>query len=143
MDVIFELQQWHGLAKLRLHSEKTLKVFEDATESLGATVRKFQRETCAYYDTRELPTEEAARGRRQAAIAAKKRAAKKQKGKEGTATAAQPAQVARGRKPKLLNLETYKWHALRDHPPAIRAHGTTDNTTTQTVGYLFYPLCFS
>ena len=37
------------------------------------------------------------------------------------------------RKIKTLNLETYKWHALGDHPGVIKEHGTSDNTTTQTV----------
>ena len=41
--------------------------------------------------------------------------------------------LGEGPKKKLLNLETYKWHALPDYPQAIRRFGTTDNTTTQTV----------
>ena len=62
LDMIFEFQQWHGLAKLHLHTDKTMKVFEEATISLGTTVREFQQTTCKAYVMVELPSEEAARG---------------------------------------------------------------------------------
>lgn len=115
--MIFELQRWHALAKLRLHSDKTLEVFEAATKTLGETLRNFQRTTCKHYDTRDLPSEEAARGRRKVALA------KKGKGKAS----------ASGNKTKILNLQTYKWHALGDYVSSIRKFGTTDNYSTQIV----------
>src|SRR5487761_1237835 len=85
-------------------------------------MRKFVRETCQAYNTLELPKETSARGRRSAALAAKKngRAAK---GKTSTAP-----------KCKKLNLETYKYHALAEYPETIRRYGTTDNYNTQIVG---------
>jgi len=36
----------------------------------------------------------------------------------------------------MLNLQTYKYHALGDYPNMIRRFGTTDNYTTQTVGLI-------
>jgi hypothetical protein len=38
------------------------------------------------------------------------------------------------RKPKLLNLETYTYHALGDYVRTIRTFGTTDSYSTQPVG---------
>ncbi|KAH9925201.1 uncharacterized protein B0H18DRAFT_1171643 [Fomitopsis serialis] len=69
--LVFTIAYWHGLAKLRLHSEETVAIFHAATRDLGKIVRRFLRKTCEAYDTRELPREEAARGRRTAAMVAK------------------------------------------------------------------------
>jgi hypothetical protein len=37
------------------------------------------------------------------------------------------------KKSRLLNLSTYKLHALGDYVDAIRRYGTSDNYSTQTV----------
>lgn len=117
--MLFDLATWHAYAKLRLHTEDTLAFFDSATVVLGETVRKFSRTVCSHYHTTELPHEHAAHGRRMAAIAAK-----------------QP-QNAQGRtvgvKVKLLNLQTYKYHALGDYPNTIWCMGTTDSYSTQPV----------
>jgi len=39
------------------------------------------------------------------------------------------------RKPKHLNLQTYKYHALGDYVSAIRRYGTTDSYSTQPVSH--------
>jgi hypothetical protein len=89
------------------------------------------------FDTQELPREEAARGRRKA-----KRAKKGNidKGK-GKAQEAKPNKKARR---KILNLLTYKVHALGDYLKAIWHYGTTDNYSTQVVSQLlrYYIHCF-
>jgi len=123
LELLFELAAWHAFAKLRLHTDVTLKRFESATRSLGATVRNFLKTTCEAYVTQELPREEAARGRRKAALAAKGGSRPtKGKGKAGPAR-------------RYLNLATYKYHALGDYPETIRRFGTTDNYSTQTVRF--------
>ncbi|ETW76906.1 hypothetical protein HETIRDRAFT_242215, partial [Heterobasidion irregulare TC 32-1] len=61
MDLLFELVTWHALAKLHLHTDTTLRIFEQVTTSLGALIRKFVLITCVHFDTKELPSEEAAR----------------------------------------------------------------------------------
>src|ERR1700690_4171226 len=71
MDLLFELATWHGLAKLRMHTESTLKGLDNSTTRLGKLFREFMTTTCEEYETRELPSEEAARGRREAARAKK------------------------------------------------------------------------
>jgi hypothetical protein len=72
----------------------------------------------------ELPKEAAARGRRMT-------------GQKGTA--AKPPAVPKTPGPsrkKTLNLETYKLHAMGDYVNTIRAYGTVDSYSTQSVGCL-------
>ncbi|KIJ58068.1 hypothetical protein HYDPIDRAFT_103322 [Hydnomerulius pinastri MD-312] len=116
LDLLFDLATWHAYAKLRVHTDDTLAFFDTATTTLSRSVRKFQRTTCAFYHTTELPQEHASRGRCVAALAAKHGQAVAQSG---------PKRMA-------LNLCTYKYHALADYPNTIRRFGTTDNYTTQT-----------
>jgi len=64
MDLLFICATWQGLAKLRLHTDETLKIFDTVTASLGEAMRQFSTDTCASFKTRELPKEAAARARR-------------------------------------------------------------------------------
>ena len=127
-ELLFTLCTWHGLAKLRLHTSSTLAGLKVTMKSLGQVLRKFVKNVCSQYKTRALPREEAARTRRRANAAAKGKSATKSK--------------ARGKKPdidilpKLLNLFTYKLHALGDYVAAILRFGPSDGFSTQTV-------CFS
>ena len=73
LDLLFELVTWHGLAKLRLHTESTLRGLDTSTTRLGHVLCHFKSTTCCKYDICELPSEEAARGRYNAAAAAKRR----------------------------------------------------------------------
>jgi hypothetical protein len=93
---------------------------------LGNLIRKFKTDVCDQYGTRELPSEEAARGRRQAAKAKKAAAG-------GAHPPANPAAIAS--KFCRFNMETYKLHGLPDYPAAIRAYGVTENTSTKNVRY--------
>lgn len=67
MDLLFTMAMWHALAKLRMHTTSTLSVFEQVTAELGSSLRRFSSGVCSHFRTRELPREEAARGRRTAA----------------------------------------------------------------------------
>jgi len=151
--LLFELATWHALAKLRLHTESTLYDLENSTTRLGQILRKFNSVVCANYETKELPSEIAARGRRAAAARSKKA------GKTAPATTlpTQPSTTAeppnvdipenvapnlttqqathRVAKPKLrnYNMYTYKLHSLPSYPRAIREQGTTDGYNSQTV----------
>ncbi|THH09784.1 hypothetical protein EW146_g8583 [Bondarzewia mesenterica] len=87
-------------------------------------LRKFVNTTCTIFDTKELPSEEAARGRRAAALA--------QKNPTADATSNQGnGKATTGPKSKTLNLATYKLHALADYCTTIRQFGTTDSYSTQ------------
>ncbi|TFY52773.1 hypothetical protein EVJ58_g9823 [Rhodofomes roseus] len=121
--LLFVLAFWHGLAKLRLHTEETVAIFHAITRTLGKTTRAFHRTTCEFYETRELPKEEAARGRRTAALRAKASGKLRAK-KSGKAQTPGP-------KRKILNLKTGKWHGIGDYPYTIPWFGTHDNTNTQ------------
>jgi hypothetical protein len=115
--LLYRTAEWHALAKLRLHTESTLNHLEKVTTDLGQLMRKFRDVTSSDFKTFELPRETAARKRRA-----------KGKEKEGLGDSA-----GTNRKPKSLNLFTYKWHALGDYVRAIRLFGGTDGFSTQLV----------
>jgi hypothetical protein len=71
MFLLFEMGTWHFLAKLRLHTEPTRTSLMHSSTHLGSAFRKFIAVTCEAYVNKDLPSEEAARGRRQAALAQK------------------------------------------------------------------------
>ncbi|OSC98561.1 hypothetical protein PYCCODRAFT_1454293 [Trametes coccinea BRFM310] len=124
--MLFQLAMYHALAKLRLHSDATLSVFDRILGSLGQAMRAFASNVCPDYDTRELDKEVEARQRRQAR--------KSSKGKEAT--------CARNTKPTLkgcaertrkdFNLNTYKFHCLGDYPGTVRRVGSLDGPSTVT-----------
>ncbi|KAJ3512102.1 hypothetical protein NLJ89_g3716 [Agrocybe chaxingu] len=129
--LLFELATWHGLAKLRLHTDTTICDLENSTTRLGDLLRLFQNEVCSEYDTYDLPSEEAARGRRKTAAAAKKATATSKNPVQPAASKAAETAKAPRRK-RLFGLVTYKVHALGGYAKAIRLFGTTDNYTSQT-----------
>ncbi|KAJ7469128.1 hypothetical protein FB451DRAFT_1006634, partial [Mycena latifolia] len=126
LDVLFTLAEWHSLAKLKLHTDGSVGLLKAATKEVGRLLRRFQRVVCAAYpNTKELPSEEAARGRRQA-----KKAAKSGKGKE---CAVPPAGAKPTANAKEYNLSTFKLHGSGDYVPAILWFGTSDSCSTQPV----------
>ncbi|KAF8226575.1 hypothetical protein L208DRAFT_1204765, partial [Tricholoma matsutake] len=120
---LFELAHWHGLAKLRMHTDMTLDILSCVTTSLGNSLHTFEEKTCAAFETRELEREQAAQQRRQEKSAANGAS----KSKRTTAP------NSKARKKKGLNLMTYKYHALSDYVDTIRRFGTTDSYSTQPV----------
>jgi len=97
-----------------MHTDETLEVLEAVSGSLGNQLRIFSQDTCSTFATRELRREAESRRRRQV--------------REGTS-----ATVTGERRPRLLNLRTYKLHALGDYAAHIRMYGTTDSYSTQVV----------
>ena len=130
--LLFELATWHGLAKLRLHTDTTLTNLENSSTRLGNLLRKFKNDICSAYITKDLPSEEAARGRRQAAKAQKTAEAGNLKAAGQATGNALPAKKS---KLRTFNMETYKLHSLPDVPGAIRAFGVTENTSTKNVNF--------
>ena len=100
-----------------MHTDKSLEVLSKVTGSLGNGLRMFEAKTCAVYQTREMERERVARQRRQ----------------DGSAASTTTPSGCNGRKPKALNLRTYKLHALGDYVETIRRLGTTDSYSTQPV----------
>jgi hypothetical protein len=130
LDLLFTLAEWHSLGKLKLHTDTTVGLLGSVTTTLGRLLRRFKRVLCPQFATKELPSEAAARGRRQA----KKAAQGKGKGKATTARAAP--------KIKEYNLETYKLHGLGDYPVYVPWVGTTESYSTQPV-QRFVSMCFT
>jgi hypothetical protein len=116
--LLYRFAQWHALAKLRLHSETTLTVFDETFKKLSRQLRKFRDLTCAAFATVELPREKAARERR---------ATRERSGAEN------PDAGGGRRKSKKFNMNTYKFHAMADYAHSIRLFGTTDSFTSQIV----------
>ena len=124
--LLFTTAEWHTLAKMRLQTDSTLAWLDESTKAFGKQIRRFQSHTCNFFDTRELPQEEAARSRRQ----------KKKKGSTNQSplapTPSTPTPSA-GTKKKLFNLILIKLHALGDYVKTIKTFGTTDSYSTQPV----------
>ncbi|KIJ54888.1 hypothetical protein M422DRAFT_152963, partial [Sphaerobolus stellatus SS14] len=120
LDLLFVFCYWHGVAKLRMHTDSTINLLSELTKQFGTLIRKFDRETSSRYHTVELPREKAARARRIAAAT--------NKGKEKTVPSIpkdnEPA------KQKSLNLKTYKFHAMGDYPYIIRHFGSIESYST-------------
>jgi hypothetical protein len=117
LDLLFTLAEWHSLVKLKLHTDSTVPLLGTATKEVGRLLRRFKRVTCARWNTKELPSEAAAHGRRQA-----KKAANSGKGKARANTAPNK---------KEFSLSTYKLHSLSDYVSSILWFGTTDSYSTQ------------
>jgi len=100
LDVLFELETWHALVKLQIHTKMMIDLLAAATETLTSAMRRFCSETCKDFDTRELE--------KKVAVCVAKGDSRAGKGK-----------VTTGSKPKKLNLATYKYHALADYAETI------------------------
>lgn len=121
LQLLFTFAHWHGLAKLRMHTDTTLALLDDKTTVLGQQLRDFQSTICSTYKTHELKREMKARERRE--------------GKKSGLSA--PLRGVQGeRQLKTLNLNTYKFHSLGDYVSMIKQYGTTDSYTTALVSCL-------
>lgn len=118
LNLLSLLCSWHGLAKLRMHTDETLQIMDDVTISLGRELRAFCTHTCPTFPTRELKREAECRQRRQ---------------QQSQSRSVHKSSQAASRKLKTLNLQTYKLHALGDYVSSIKRYGTTDSYSTQLV----------
>jgi hypothetical protein len=114
--LLFVSAQWHGLAKLRLHSDQTLELLDNSTVQIGKEFRSMNNRTCPAFATWELRREVDARKRRQ-------------KNKTTNSRVSE----ADGPLPKSFNLQIYKYHSLGDYVKTIRRFGTTDWFSTESV----------
>ena len=134
--LLFTTAEWHTLAKMHLHTDSTLAWLDESTKAFGKQIRRFQSHTCSFFDTRELPHEEAARSRRQ-----RKKKVSINLPNPSPLTPA-PSTATSGRtKKKVFNLILIKLHALGDYVKTIKTFGTTDSYSTQPVWmFLLYLL---
>ena len=61
MKLLYRTAKWHAFAKMRLHTDTTLKHLEDLTAELGKLMREFEHSICSHFQTFELPREVEAR----------------------------------------------------------------------------------
>lgn len=106
LDLLFDFAVWHAYAKLRLHTDTTLTLFDDCLRSLGFLLRLFKSKVCSAYSARQLPSESAAR---------------RSAGREG------------GPRRREFRLDTYKIHSMGHYAPSVREVGTFENTSAQLV----------
>jgi hypothetical protein len=146
-----------------MHTDLSLAVMDDVTVVLGEQLRSFQGKTCLAFHTRELQREMNARIRHQANRAttrvnnstARSRASKSDtparpstsETSDTVTSTANPTTASgsldnptaslqsehRRQRPKTLNLNTYKIHALGDYVSSIKTYGTTDSYSTEAV----------
>ncbi|KJA14075.1 hypothetical protein HYPSUDRAFT_107425, partial [Hypholoma sublateritium FD-334 SS-4] len=135
LSLLFTIAEWHALGKLRMHTDLTLGWLHECTGNLGTQLRRFQSYTCSFFDTRELPSEEAARRQK-----AKKTPSSSRKGKIPTRKTNQDPPSIIGPelktpkappKKKLFNLIMIKLHSLGDYVNTIKLFGTSDSYSTQ------------
>ncbi|KAJ8691002.1 hypothetical protein PTI98_010618 [Pleurotus ostreatus] len=124
IDLLFTLSTWHALAKLRLHTDSTLQLLQDATIDMGNLLRKFSDTVCPSYNVKDLPQEAEARARRSRKTGPVdiRTNATERSSKDTVQSAA---------KPRIFNMNTYKMHALGDYVDTIRRLGTSESYSTQ------------
>lgn len=137
LDLLFVLAMWHGLAKLRLHTEYTLDVLDYLTTTMGQLLRKFKSDVCPSFPTKPLNREEEATKRRKT-----KKSSASTQGKQKGKGRAKATDGGEENFKKVFKLDTPKLHALGDYVATICRFGTTDIFSTQRVSPLSsYPLC--
>ncbi|KAG9097673.1 hypothetical protein FRC06_007313 [Ceratobasidium sp. 370] len=139
--LLFLFAEWHGLAKLRLHTTATLKIFKSLTTRLGTALRNFVTLTKTL-DTRETAKEYARRKKRagasKASLISQRTRVTTNTTRAATTTVTRASKAAPqdksdgdGRRIVRLNLDTYKTHSMGDYPGSIEEYGTTDSYSTQ------------
>jgi hypothetical protein len=59
MTLLYQLAEWHALAKLPMHTDPTLS-FNSVTTILGRELHRFCHTVCSTYATKDLPKKTAA-----------------------------------------------------------------------------------
>jgi hypothetical protein len=129
---------WHGLAKLRMHTDLTLTILDTATTALGGELRNFATTTCAAFNTMELRREVAARIRRTVSREKNQTGSRAQSSHDSDAK--MHGQLRSSARSKKFNMNTYKIHALGDYVDTIRRLGTTDSYSTEVVSHFCFPI---
>jgi hypothetical protein len=127
--LLFTFCHWHALAKMRMHTDATLKLLDEETTELRRLLRDFESTTCSNFKTRELRRETNARK----CCECVKNAA--------TRTPRPGSHQDTARRLKTFNLHTYKLHSLGDYVSTIKCLGTTDSYTTAIVRSISATIC--
>ncbi|KAG8701769.1 hypothetical protein FRC11_011923, partial [Ceratobasidium sp. 423] len=124
--LLFMFAQWHGLAKLWLHTSETLKILKRLTVWLGLELCNFA-ELTEGMNIHETLKEYSKHHKQQEARTS---SMNPNKAKSKSKPQAQDA-LHEGRQHCSLNLNTYKVHSMVDYVSTIEEYGTTDSYSTQ------------
>ncbi|GAB1524343.1 hypothetical protein RhiTH_007496 [Rhizoctonia solani] len=113
LDLLFIFSHWHSLGKLRIHSDKTIEIFQKTTKDLCSELRAFSHYTLEYNHL-ETRKEKEARERRQS------------QNSGGRTARTSNQKIGKG-----FSMDTYKVHSIGDYIPTILEYGTTDSYSTQ------------
>ena len=102
LGLLFLLSTWHAYAKLCLHTDTTLEMFESICTVLCQALRHFAAVTCPRYATKELPQEADAQAR--------------------TAIRNKATNASTTTKTKKFNMTMFKLHCIPDYPLAIQQY---------------------
>ncbi|KAF6751494.1 hypothetical protein DFP72DRAFT_816280, partial [Ephemerocybe angulata] len=129
LKLLYLSARWHALAKLRIQTEATVTLLENATTQLGNQLRFF-RESVAGIKTVELESEASQREK-----AAKKKAQRDLPATLPTADSNPPPAAPKKtkRRPTQLNLSIIKFHLLGHYVRDIRRLGPTDLYSSEWV----------
>ena len=116
---------------MRLHTDSMLAWLDESTKAFGKQIQCFQSHTCGFFNTWELPQEEAARSQCQK----KKKLSINLTNLSPHAPVPSTATPAGTRK-KNFNLILIKLHAFGDYIKTIKTFGTMDSYSTQPVWML-------
>jgi hypothetical protein len=108
---------------MRMHTESSVKLLDDAHTAMGTHLRHFERVVCAKYATQETEKEYAKRVRAQVP--------------DGKNSTALTLRSTGGRRPEVFKLSTIKAHLLGYHPRYIRLYGTIEMLSTMTVCFVY------
>ena len=124
MTLLFTCCTWHALAKLWMHTDQTLVIFDNVTAMIGVKLCHFASTTCSAFQTEEL---------RQEVTAHPCRSLKKNVNQDGgTPPSANNAQWS-GALLRKFNMNTFKNHSLGDYPDQIYHYVMTDLYSTEPV----------
>jgi hypothetical protein len=129
-----------------MHTDSTLRIFDEITTDIGAEFRSFVQKICPTFDTRELSREVEARKRRNLRKAEQRMVQNggpvlndqpstsiSASNETARATGSAAVHATSGPKRRTFNIRIYKYHALGDYPNTIRRFGTTDSFSTEPV----------
>ncbi|TFK59842.1 hypothetical protein BDN72DRAFT_780189 [Pluteus cervinus] len=120
LDLLYLMGYFHSLAKLRMHTDSSIRVLRRVTTVLSDSLRYFASETCQAFQTVETEKEYDARRR--------KAPTKNQKPGKSSSSICPSAD---GRRAKSYSLATSKMHAIVDYADQIVRFGTTDSLSTK------------
>jgi hypothetical protein len=103
--LLFTCGHWHGLAKLCMHTDNSLKILDELTHDIGTEFRTFMTKTCPAFNTKEQCNRETSGS----------------------------AKASSGPKPAKFSIQTYKFHSLGDYVTTIREFGMCDSYSTEPI----------